>query len=485
MGWERTDAPLRDRCHSTGLAVFRSDRGRKGRTLQPRELRRRAAGFGKLCAVGQHGFFFFHPAKSFAQYLCCADMRRHHDPVVHPLPFPPCLDDAGASQIGQMPRNLRLWLAENFDKVANANLLIAHEVQKAKPRLVAQGLKKTLDIEGLFTRHGFIFALTNIKVKEYSRLGRYVLWGVIMTEQLLDSVKAKYGAVAESTLSSDHAGVKAIAEAFGYSPEELTSIPANANMGLSCGNPTATAHLKPGETIVDLGSGGGLDVFLASKMIGPTGRAIGIDMTPAMIERARTNATAAGYTNVEFRLATIDQTTLPDASVDCIISNCVLNLAPDKPAVFREIFRILKPGGRVAVSDIALKAELPEEVAKSLAAYVGCIAGAIRIEDYRAGLLAAGFEYVEIVDSHADLNAYAKVENQSGCCSPAMEIDSPSCCSPSEATSSLHEDLTSLLSRYDVNVAAAIVKVYAIKPVGAASCCGPACCPPAEADSRA
>src|SRR5271154_7032731 len=147
-----------------------------------------------------------------------------------------------------------------------------------------------------------------------------------MSKQILDSVKSKYGAVAESSLSSDHAGVKAVAEAFGYSAEELASIPAEANMGLSCGNPTATAHLRPGECVVDLGSGGGLDVFLAAKRVGPEGRAIGIDMTPAMIERARASAQAGRYTNVEFYQSTIDRIPLPDASVDCVISNCVLNL---------------------------------------------------------------------------------------------------------------------------------------------------------------
>ncbi|MGC1870479.1 MAG: arsenite methyltransferase, partial [Acidobacteriaceae bacterium] len=278
-----------------------------------------------------------------------------------------------------------------------------------------------------------------------------------MPEQLLDSVKSKYAAVAESTLSSDHAGVKAVAEAFGYTVEELTSIPATANMGLSCGNPTATAHLKPGEVVVDLGSGGGLDIFLASKMVGPTGRAIGIDMTPAMIDRARANAASGAYTNVDFHLSTIDKIPLPDSSVDCVISNCVLNLAPDKPAVFREIARVLKPGGRLAVSDIALKHDLPAAVASSLAAYVGCIAGAIRIDDYRSGLLDAGFQHVEIVDSGRDLNAYAKVENQSGCCSPTMDaaharaatsanvathslaVIEPSCCTPpTTAPASLH-----------------------------------------------
>jgi len=300
-----------------------------------------------------------------------------------------------------------------------------------------------------------------------------------MAEQILDSVRSKYGAVAESTLSNNDAGVKAVAEAFGYSAEELTSIPAEASMGLSCGNPTATAHLRPGEVVVDLGSGGGLDVFLAAKMVGPKGKAIGIDMTPAMIERARANAEAGGYTNVEFYQSTIDNIPLADASVDCVISNCVFNLAPDKPAVFREIARILKPGGRLAVSDIALKGELPETIAKSMAAYVGCIGGAIRMDDYRSGLLAAGFEHVEIVDSGADLNAYAKVENQSGCCSPAMDEDS--CCTPARdvQSSTLHEELSDLLSKHDVNAAAASVKVYAIKPQANATatpCCAPGCC---------
>jgi arsenite methyltransferase len=295
-----------------------------------------------------------------------------------------------------------------------------------------------------------------------------------MPDQLIDSVKAKYGAVAESSLSTDHAGVKAVAEAFGYTAEELTSIPAAANMGLSCGNPTATAHLRPGEIVVDLGSGGGLDVFLAAQQVGPTGRAIGIDMTPAMIDRARANAASGNYTNVEFFLSAIDHLPLPDASVDCVISNCVLNLAPDKPAVFREIARVLKPGGRLAVSDIALKSELPPAIASSLAAYVGCIAGALPIEIYRSELVKAGLSNVTIVDSGADLNAYAKVENQSGCCSPAMD-DATSCCTPSTDTATLHTDLANLLSTYDVNAAAASVKIYALKPA-ATTCCDPNCC---------
>jgi arsenite methyltransferase len=306
-----------------------------------------------------------------------------------------------------------------------------------------------------------------------------------MTKQLLESVRSKYGAVAESALSGKDAGVKAVAEAFGYTATELTSIPAEANMGLSCGNPTAIASIRPGEVVVDLGSGGGMDVFLASPLVGPSGKAIGIDMTPEMIERARTNAQNGGYLNVEFYLGTIDHLPLADGSVDCVISNCVINLAPDKHAVFHEIARVLKPGGRLAVSDIALKAELPAAVAQSMAAYVGCIGGAIKIDDYRKGLLAAGFEHIEIVDSGADLNSYAKVENQAACCSPAMDTaNGPTalagaCCSTDAPTpASLHADLTKLLSEYDVNAAAASVKVYAIKPVqrDQESCCGPTCC---------
>jgi len=201
---------------------------------------------------------------------------------------------------------------------------------------------------------------------------------------------------------------------------------------------------------------------------------------PEMIARARANADTGGYTNVEFYHSTIDKIPLPDSSVDCVISNCVINLAPDKPAVFREIFRILKPGGRVAVSDLALKGELPKGLATSVAAYTGCIAGAIKIEDYRTGLLDAGFQYVEIVDSAKDLNAYKQVDNQSSCCSAPgndsselVSIASRSCCSPSPASG--EKSLDKLLSAFDVNEVAASVKVYAIKPA-MKTCCGPTCC---------
>ena len=296
-----------------------------------------------------------------------------------------------------------------------------------------------------------------------------------MVTNIEESVRSRYGAVAGSNLSSHDEGVRAVAEAFGYSPEELRSIPAEANMGLSCGNPTATANLKEGETVVDLGSGGGLDVFLAAAKVGPAGRAIGIDMTPEMVDLARRNVARGNngkpFTNVEFHLATIDKLPLPDNSVDCVISNCVINLAPDKAAVFREIARVLKPGGRLAVSDIALKKPLPREVSEDVLAYVGCISGAVLIEEYQRGLIDVGFSNVQVIDSGADLNAYAKIENQSSCCGSSLPAATgtkanSACCAPAPASHDdqrVFENFTDLLARYNVNEYAASVKVYAVK----------------------
>ena len=296
-----------------------------------------------------------------------------------------------------------------------------------------------------------------------------------MQNTIRNVVREKYGSTATSGFSSDNDGVRAVAEAFGYSPEELSAIPAEANMGLSCGNPTASASLRPGEVVLDLGCGGGLDVFLAAQKVGPTGKAIGLDMTPEMIALSKRNAAKAGIANAEFHLGTIDNIPLPDASVDVVISNCVINLAPDKRAVFREIARVLKPGGRLAVSDIALKKPLPPEIGNDLMAYVGCVAGAILIDDYRRWLEEARFADVAVIDSGADLNAYSKVEGQSGCCSPAMKAESTTlpiasgggCCGgsgPSRAPSDVHGGLKNLLSQYDVNEYAASAKVYAVKP---------------------
>ena len=182
----------------------------------------------------------------------------------------------------------------------------------------------------------------------------------------------------------------------GYSEEEVSSVPDGANLGLGCGNPQAIAELKPGETVLDLGSGGGFDCFLAAKQVGPTGAVIGVDMTAEMIERARENARKAATENVEFRLGEIERLPVADAAVDVILSNCVINLSPDKPAVFRDAFRVLKRGGRLAISDIVATAPLPEDVRNNVELHVGCVAGAATIDDLRSMLTEAGFAEIRI-----------------------------------------------------------------------------------------
>jgi arsenite methyltransferase len=186
-------------------------------------------------------------------------------------------------------------------------------------------------------------------------------------------------------------------KAIGYTAEELAAAPEDANMGLGCGNPTAIATLAKGEVVLDLGSGGGFDCFLAADKVGSKGKVIGIDMTPEMIEKARKNAEKGGYKNVEFRLGEIENLPVADSSVDVIISNCVINLAPNKKRVFEEAFRVLRPGGRVIVSDLVLLKELPEEIKNSVAAYVGCVAGAMIKDDYLKVIEKAGFRKVRLL----------------------------------------------------------------------------------------
>jgi len=275
-----------------------------------------------------------------------------------------------------------------------------------------------------------------------------------MSERMIiDDVRDQYAGVAKGALSNESTAVRSIASAFGYSEDELNQLPSEANMGLSCGNPLALAGIREGEVVVDLGCGGGMDVFLAARKVGSSGRVIGIDMTAEMLERARAGQQKLGLTNVEFHQATIDRLPLPDNSVDCVISNCVINLVPDKLAVFREILRVLKPGGRVALSDIALKQELPSEVKQSVEAYVGCISGAILIDDYRSQLEQAGFASVVVTDTGSDLNAYA-MASDGGCCGGGS-------CGSDEK--SLHDGLASVMQSFDANAYAASVRVHALK----------------------
>lgn len=224
--------------------------------------------------------------------------------------------------------------------------------------------------------------------------------------------------------------------AMGYTKEDLASVPEGSDLGLGCGNPQAIAALRPGETVLDLGSGAGFDCFLAASRVGRTGKVIGVDMTPEMVTKARDNARRIEAANVEFRLGEIEHLPVPDASVDVIISNCVINLSPDKGAVFREAIRVLKPGGRIAISDVVATQTIPAELAASVEALIGCVAGAAKVDDMRALLIEAGFESVKIEprsDSRAvigqcmpgseDYLASARIEGKkpggADCCAPS------------------------------------------------------------------
>jgi arsenite methyltransferase len=201
-----------------------------------------------------------------------------------------------------------------------------------------------------------------------------------------------------------------LSAALGYSADEMAAVPEGANLGLGCGNPLGVAALRPGETVLDLGSGAGFDCFLAARAVGETGRVIGVDMTTEMLAKARANAANSGLGNVEFRLGEIEHLPVADGSVDVILSNCVVNLSPDKPQVFAEAFRVLRPGGRLAISDVVALIDLPEEMRRDLALYTGCMAGASRIDEVEEMLSAAGFVEVRVtpkVESHEFIRDWA------------------------------------------------------------------------------
>lgn len=225
----------------------------------------------------------------------------------------------------------------------------------------------------------------------------------------------------------------------GYRPDDSAAAPAGAELGLGCGNPTAIAALREGERVLDLGAGAGFDAFLAARQVGPQGRVIGVDMTPDMVDRARHNARAVAASNVEFRLGEIEHLPLADESIDVALSNCVINLSPDKPAVFAEVFRVLAPGGRLAFSDVVTTGPIPSALADDVSALTSCITGAAPLEEVRAMLTAAGFVDVSI------------------------EVTARS----AEIVNSWRPGLDSFL---------ASTLIQARKPGGAASCCGPACC---------
>ena len=223
-------------------------------------------------------------------------------------------------------------------------------------------------------------------------------------DEIRQAVRQQYGQIAESNscgcgpscCGETPTQADALSQALGYSVDETGAVPEGANLGLGCGNPQAIAALKAGETVLDLGSGGGFDCFLAARQVGDYGRVIGVDMTPSMVSRARSNAEKGGYRNVEFRLGEIENLPVADGIIDVIISNCVINLSPNKPRVFAEAFRVLKSGGRLAISDVVAFAELPDEIRQDMALLTGCMAGASLIAEVEEMLINAGFQQIRI-----------------------------------------------------------------------------------------
>ena len=226
-------------------------------------------------------------------------------------------------------------------------------------------------------------------------------------EDIRGMVKEKYAKVAKqgssccssSSCCTPRNQVRDISKTIGYSDNEINTVPEGANLGLGCGNPVALASLKEGDIVLDLGSGAGFDAFLAAQRVGKTGRVIGVDMTEEMLKKAKANAKKGGYDNVEFRLGEIEKLPVEDNSIDIIISNCVINLSPDKEAVFKEAHRVLKPDGRLMVSDLVLIKELPKELIDSVEAYVGCIAGAIHKDEYLEAIKSAGFREIKVISA--------------------------------------------------------------------------------------
>jgi arsenite methyltransferase len=353
--------------------------------------------------VSLHGAISLEPIKRRSQDGRCNGVEVP-DFVVHPPPFPARIDDAGLAEVREVAGDLGLALLEDFNEIADADLAPIHEVEQAQAGRVSQCGEELGEVTGVGeAAHAHnIYVLTDTMRPAYIRLSIYEEEAMATADNVKEQVQQKYGAAARAVAESAEAcctpsrdpGLRCCDPITTnlYSEREKSLIPEHAVLAsLGCGNPNALIKLKAGEVVLDLGSGGGIDVLLSAQRVGPTGKAYGLDMTDDMLALARENQRSAGVENVEFLKGDIESIPLPDASVDVVISNCVINLSADKDRVLREAFRVLKPGGRFAVSDVVVRGTVPESVRKSMLLWVGCIAGALEEQEYIAKLSAAGF----------------------------------------------------------------------------------------------
>ena len=384
------------------------DQNRQRRTFDRGAPRRSAADFAETRQVCLHSFFLPDNRDNFAKDPGCALIRRHNGPVMHPFAFAARGYHACPSQICKVTGNLGLALPQDLNEIADAEFAPIYKVQQSQPRAIRERREEQGEVAGFRgTIHSsIIYALTDMSSGEYIRLSVYKETREMeSTPSIQKQVKEKYGSAARAVAESGNLqaccdpGLRCCDPITTnlYSADEKGLIPEKAVLAsLGCGNPTALIELREGETVLDLGSGGGIDVLLSAQRVGQTGRAYGLDMTDEMLALARENQRKAGATNVEFLRGEIENIPLPDNSVDVIISNCVINLSADKDRVLREAFRVLKPGGRFAVSDVVVRGCVPDEVRKSILLWVGCIAGALEETDYIAKLTRAGFDAVSI-----------------------------------------------------------------------------------------
>jgi len=302
---------------------------------------------------------------------------------------------------------------------ANCHPCIRHHMGKAREMDIDRAeIQQALQV-GRMVRKGAADQMDELIAEQHSSCcGTGSKSGSDMSEaeKVRESVRQGYGQIAQGQSGCCGAPPDRLAEAIGYTPDELAALPEGANMGLSCGNPTALAELRPGQTVLDLGSGGGFDVFIAAAKVGPTGRSIGVDMTADMVAKARAGLSQfskkTGLTNVEFRLGEIEHLPAADAGVDVVISNCVINLSPDKPQVWREIARVLKPGGKACVSDLALKKPLPEKIRQSVAALISCVGGAVLIDETLRMARQAGLHDVAVNEKAYDIDVIAECNDE-------------------------------------------------------------------------